>query len=203
MLSDADRTRIVEAIRQAETRTSGEIYCVVARASSTYRVFPIAYAATAALIVPGPLIQLTSWPAGLIYLLQLLTFLFILWLATRDAIRYRLVPRQTRRARCHQEALKQFLAHGLQHTERRTGVLIFLSVAERYAEVIADAGIDQKVTQDVWEGCVTSLTAEAARGRIAEGFAAAIAQCAEVLARHFPPGAINRDELPNGVVELD
>ena len=126
MLSDADRTRIVEAIRQAETRTSGEIYCVVARASSTYRVFPIAYAATAALIVPGPLIQLTSWPAGLIYLLQLLTFLFILWLATRDAIRYRLVPRQTRRARCHQEALKQFLAHGLQHTERRTGVLIFL-----------------------------------------------------------------------------
>ena len=149
------------------------------------------------------MIQLTSWPAGLIYLVQLLTFLLILYLATRNAVRYRLVPRQTRRARCHQEALKQFVAHGLEHTERRTGVLIFLSVAERYAEVMADAGIDQKVTQDVWAGCVRSLTAEASGGRIAQGFATAIALCTEVLARHFPPGAINRNELPNAIIELD
>jgi len=203
MLTDADREQIVDAIRLAEARTSGEIYCVLARTSSTYRAFPIAYAATAALIVPLPLIQLTSWPAGLIYLVQLLTFLLILYLATRDVIRYRLVPRQTRRARCHQEALKQFVAHGLQHTELRTGVLIFVSLAERYAEVIADAGIDQKVALDVWAGCVTSLVAEASAGRVAQGFTTTISRCADVLAQHFPPGRINRDELPNAIVELD
>jgi putative membrane protein len=203
MLTDVDRKQIVEAIRLAETRTSGEIYCVVAKASSTYRVFPIAYASTAALIVPLPLIQLTSWPAGLIYLLQLLTFLVILYAGTRDAVRYRLVPRQTRRARCHQEALKQFAAHGLQHTELRTGVLIFVSLAERYAEVIADAGIDQNVAPDVWDGCVKPLIAEASSGQMAQGLTMSISRCADVLAEHFPPGRINRDELPNAVVELD
>lgn len=62
-----------------------------------------------------------------------------------NGIRYRLIPRQTRREHARQEALRQFAAHGLQHTELRTGVLIFVSLAERYAEVIADARINQKV----------------------------------------------------------
>ncbi len=203
MLTDSDRERIVSAIRKAESRTSGEIYCVFASASSMYRVFPIAYASTAALLVPLPLIHLTSWPAGVIYFAQVLMFLGMLYVTSRSAIRYRLVPRQTRHERAHQEALRQFAAHGLQHTELRTGVLIFVSLAERYAEVIADAGINQKVTPEVWSACVKALVAEVSAGRIADGFAVAIANCADVLAKHFPPGQINRDELPNAIVELN
>jgi putative membrane protein len=202
MLSDMDRARVIEAIRAAETRTSGEIYCVVTRASSGYRVFPLAYAATLALLVPLPLIQFTTWPAAVIYLVQLATFLAVLWITTRESIRYRLVPRRTRRERAHQEALRQFGAHGLQHTELRTGVLIFVSFAERYAEVIADAGIDSKVSGEIWDECVGTLIADIKAGRIADGFVTAIGRCADVLAEHFPPGKVNRDELPNAIVEL-
>jgi putative membrane protein len=202
MLTDADRARVIDTIRAAEMRTSGEIYCVVTRACSGYRVFPLAYAASIALLVPLPLLHFTAWPAMTIYLLQLLAFLAVLYVATRDSIRYRLVPRSTRRERAHQEALRQFGAHGLQHTELRTGVLIFVSLAERYAEVIADAGIDSKVPTEVWQDCVKSLIKDAAAGRIADGFVAAIEKCADVLATHFPPGRVNRDELPNAIVEL-
>jgi putative membrane protein len=165
-------------------------------------VFPLAYAASIALLVPLPLLHFTAWPAMTIYLLQLLAFLAVLYIATRDSIRYRLVPRSTRRERAHQEALRQFGAHGLQHTELRTGVLIFVSLAERYAEVIADAGIDSKVPAEVWQDCVKSLIKDVAAGRIADGFVAAIEKCADVLATHFPPGRVNRDELPNAIVEL-
>ena len=202
MLSDADRARIIEAIRAAESRTSGEIYCVFTRACSGYLVFPLAYAATTALLVPLPLIQLTAWPATVIYLAQLAAFLAVLYLATRERLRYLLVPRATRQARAHREALRQFGAHGLQHTELRTGVLIFVSFAERYAEVIADAGIDQKVAADVWSDCLATLIADMKDGRIADGFVKAIGKCADVLAAHFPPGKVNRDELPNAIVEL-
>lgn len=202
MLSDMDRARIVAAIRAAETRTSGEIYCAVTRASSGYRVFALAYAAIIALMVPLPLLHFTAWPAMVIYLAQLLAFLAVLAIATREGIRYRLVPRRTRRERAHQEALRQFGAHGLQHTELRTGVLIFVSFAERYAEVIADVGIDQRVPAEVWRDCVDELVAEIAAGRIADGFVAAIGKCADVLAEHFPPGQVNRDELPNAIIEL-
>lgn len=202
MLSDADRARVVDAIRAAETRTSGEIYCVLTRASSGYRVFPLAYAASLALFVPLPLLHFTTWPAMVIYAVQLTAFLAVLYIATRESIRYRLVPRRTRRDRAHQEALRQFGAHGLQHTELRTGVLIFVSFAERYVEVIADAGIDAKVAPDVWRGCVASLIGDISDDRIADGFVNAVDKCAGVLAQHFPPGPVNRDELPNAIVEL-
>ena len=202
ILSDADRARIVEAIRLAETRTSGEIYCVFTRACSAYRVFPIAWAAALALFLPLPLIHLTAWPAVVIYALQLLTFIGALYLLTRERFRYCIVPRQTKTARTHQEALRQFAAHGLQHTELRTGVLIFVSVAERYAEIVADAGIATKVSPSVWDEAVAGLTSKIAAGRAADGFVATIEECARHLAEHFPPGAINRNELPNAIVEL-
>jgi putative membrane protein len=201
-LSEADRARIVEAIRQAETRTSGEIYCVIARASSEYVLVPLAWAALIALATPLPLIYLTQWPAGVIYALQLAAFVAALVGLSSPRIRFHIVPRRTKRERAHTAALRQFHARGLHHTERRTGVLIFVSVAERYAEILADAGIDQKVTREAWDKAVAALIAGIKHGRPADGFVAAIEQCAEVLAAHFPPGAINRDELPNAVVEL-
>jgi putative membrane protein len=98
--------------------------------------------------------------------------------------------------------MRQFFAQGLHHTEKRTGVLIFASVAERYAEIVADDGINGKVTQDAWDGAVAALVGGLKEGRAAEGFIAAIEQCGAILAEHFPPGALPRDELPNTLVEI-
>ena len=201
-LSETDRARIVDAIRIAEGQTSGEIYCVITRASSEYRLVPMAWAALFALIVPLPLIYGTNWPAAVIYMLQLLVFVGALIGLSHENIRFRLVPKRAKRDRAHAEAVRQFLAHGLQNTQRRTGVLIFVSVAERYAEILADAGIDQKVTADVWDAAVKVLVEAVRDGRPADGFVGAIEHSAAVLAAHFPPGAINRDELPNAIVEL-
>ena len=201
-LTEADRARITEAIRAAETQTSGEIYCVVAQTCSVYRLVPMAWAALIALITPLPLIYLTTWPASVIYVLQLLVFLAALGGLSHRRIRFAIVPRRTKRDRAHGEAVRQFAAHGLHNTERRTGVLIFVSLAEHYVEILADAGIDQKVTQQTWDDAVAALIAGVKRGQLAEGIVAAIQQCATVLAAHFLPGAINRDELPNSVVEL-
>src|SRR5262249_36279471 len=91
---------------------------------------------------------------------------------------------------------------GLHHTKNRTGVLIFASVAERYAEIVADAGINEKVTPHVWDQAIAALIAGIKQGRAGDGFVAAIEQCGAVLAEHFPPGALDRDELPNKLVEI-
>jgi putative membrane protein len=98
--------------------------------------------------------------------------------------------------------MNQFFAHELDQTEQRTGVLIFASVAERYAEIVADAGIHAKVPQDVWDSAIAAMIAAIRDGRPADGFVGAIAQCGAVLAQHFPPGALNRDELPNKLVQI-
>jgi len=202
MISQADKTRIVEAICAAEAKTSGEIFCVVAHQSSDYRLVPLAWAAALALLVPAPLIYLTLWPASVIYLVQLIVFIAASLALSLPAIRFHIVPRRTQHERAHTEALRQFFAQGLHQTENRTGVLIFASLAERYAEIVADAGINAKVAPDVWDKAIAALIAGIRHGRAADGFVAAIEQCGALLAEHFPPGAMKRDELPNKLVEI-
>jgi putative membrane protein len=204
MISDADRARIAQAIRAAEATTSGEIFCVLAQQSSHYSLVPVAWAAALALIMPWPLIYLTSWPASVIYVLQLIAFIAAAVLLSRRGVRFRIVPKRARHDRAHTTAIRQFWAQGLQKTQGRTGVLIFVSLAERYAEIIADAGINQKVTPEVWDNAVGALTLALREGHIADGFVAAIARCGAVLAQHFPlaPDSANPDELPDKLVEI-
>ncbi len=204
MISDSDRARISAAIRQAEARTTGEIFCVIARHSSDYRLVPLAWAAALALIVPLPLIYLTTWPASVVYLLQLIGFVACAVALSRPGIRFHVVPRRTKHDRAHAEALRQFWAHALHLTHRRTGILIFASVAERYAEIVADAGINEKVMPEVWDKAMEALTSAIKAGRPADGFVAAIEQCGAVLAEHFPrpQGSVDPDELPDKLVEI-
>jgi putative membrane protein len=202
MISEADRARIIDAIRAAEAKTSGEIFCVIMHQASDYRVVPLAWAAALALLVPAPLIFLTLWPALVIYVVQLAAFIAAALVLSLPAIRFRIVPRSAQHARAHAAAMRQFFAHGLDQTEQRTGVLIFASAAERYAEIVADAGINAKVAPHVWDEAIDALIAGITAGRPGDGFVAAIERCGAVLAEHFPPGVLNRDELPNKLVEI-
>lgn len=201
-LSEGDQARVANAIRQAEAKTSGEIFCVIAHASSGYMGAPFAWAAIVALLAPIPLIASTPWSAFTVYMAQLLVFGLLALLLARPRWRVRLVPRAVREQRAHEEALRQFGAHGMQNTASRTGVLIFASAAERYAEIVADEGINSKVPQQVWDEALESLIAAIKAGHAGDGFVAAIERCGAVLAEHFPPGALNRDELPNKVVVI-
>jgi putative membrane protein len=202
MISDADKARVADAIRTAEAGTSGEIFCVIAGHASDYRLVPLVWAALLALAVPLPLIYLASWRVTVIYLVQLAVFAVGSLVLSLPQLRFHVVPRRMMQERAHAEALRQFWAQGLHLTENRTGVLIFASSAERYAEIIADTGIYRKVDAHVWDNAVVALIAGIKADRVGDGFVAAIEQCGAVLAQHFPPGAIRRDELPNKLVEI-
>jgi putative membrane protein len=202
LISEDDKKRISATIAAAETRTAGEIFCVIARQSGDYRLVPVAWAAFAALLLPFPLILLTDMPAHWIYIAQLALFIAIALLLSIEAVRFRIVPRRRMQEQAHAEAVRQFCAQGLHKTENRTGVLIFASEAEHYAEVIADAGINAKVPQAVWDDTVAVLIAGIAKGRPADGFVAAVERCGAVLAQHFPPGTLNRNELPDKLIEI-
>ena len=198
-LTDDDRKRIAAAIRQAEAGTSGEIVCVLARSSGDYGTLPLIWAAMAALALPWPLIALTQYPVQRIYVLQLLVFCLLALALSLSRLRLALVPRSVLRAQAHRAAAEQFLTRGLSRTGGRTGVLIFVSLAERYARIIGDDGIAAKVKQSQWQGIVDALTARMRRNDIAEGFVEAVGAAGAVLATHFPPGANDKDELPDRI----
>jgi putative membrane protein len=202
MISDADKARVTAAIRDAELHSAGEIFCVIAKQSSAYRLVPVAWAAALALCVPWPLVYGTDWPGPTIYGVQILVFFLAAAVFSVPAIRFRIVPQPVRHRRAHDEAMRQFFAQGIDKTSQRTGVLIFASAAERYVEVVADAGINDRVAPPVWDDAVAALVMAIKDGRPADGFVAAIAQCGAVLAAHFPPGSLNRAELPDKLLEI-
>ena len=197
-----DRERIAAAIRAAEARTAGEIVVVLARRSDEYRFVPLLWAALIGLLVPFPLIWLTRLPALHIQLVALAVFVILALALSHPALRLAVVPGALKRHAAHQAAVEQFLARNLHVTAERTGVLIFASLAERYAEVIADEGIASKVAPAVWDEAVAALIAEAKAGHVAEGILRAIGLVGEVLAAHAPPRADDRDELPDHLVEI-
>ncbi|MGQ0457341.1 MAG: TPM domain-containing protein [Hyphomicrobium sp.] len=203
LFSEDQRERVSRAISDAERDTSGEVIAVVAEASNTYYYVPFMWAAMAALIVPWPFIHFTWMKVQWIFLIQLLVFLALLALLWPRWVRAALVPRSIRQTHVRRRATEQFLAQNLHTTAGRTGVLIFVSVAERHAVILADHAIDAKVEAGAWQKIVEQLTREIGDGRAADGFVHAIAEIGRRLAEHFPPGVPDPNELPNHLIILD
>ena len=226
-LTSEAHDRIAAAIAAAETRTSGEIFCVLARRVSSYRDVSLGWAATAALILPLGLVPLgfeaawipgfaDSWEAahlaarevstgqalGAYAVTQAVVFLTV-YLITRIPVVTRwITPRAMRRARTRNAALQQFLAHGLHVTEGRTGVLIFAALADHQVEIVADEGIYDKVDHSVWGDAAEALARGLKRDDAAAGFEAAVSLCGEVLAGHFPPRPANPNEVADRLVVI-
>ncbi len=199
VISMKDRERIGAAIRAAESQTSGEIVCVLAEASSDATALPILLAAVAALALPWLLVAVTALSVHRILLLQLIVFMALSVLHCLPRVRVAMMPRAARRAVAHRVALEQFSIRGVARKRDHTGILIFVSLAERYARIVADHGIAAQVPQAQWQQAVDALTAHMRDGRIADGFIAAIDLCGKVLEANFPHTPGSRDELPDRI----
>ncbi len=227
-LSPSDLTAIEACVREAEARTTGEIYCVVTEESAHYTEVVIAWATVVALLGPALLLLagvhvtipdlFSNWSASDVSLaietavrralegaivVQGLLFVLTGTVVAIPAVRRALTPKGLKRLRVQRRAAEQFIAKNLQATRERTGVMIFVSLGERMAELVADEGIAGHVDQHVWDKAMAALTAGLKDGKVEQGFVACIALCGQVLAEKFPahPGD-NPNELPDAVVVL-
>jgi putative membrane protein len=99
--------------------------------------------------------------------------------------------------------MEQFFARDIYTTPGHTGVLLFISQAERYAEIVTDAGIHSKVPESEWKDIIATLTAEIGKGNAGQGLVSAIGRIGDHLAAHFPPKPGAQNILPNHLVVLD
>ncbi|HEY8124567.1 MAG TPA: hypothetical protein VIF88_03995 [Methylocystis sp.] len=196
-ITPQDFERIAQTIRRVEQTTSGEIVCVLARRSSDYAYVPPLWGAFAALASPWPMLLFTDLSTREIFAAQIAIFVVATLFVSWGPVRYLLTPRAVKRARAAREAIEQFFSRGVASTKGRTGVLIFVSCAERYARIVADDAIAAKIANDQWQGALDLLLQDMRRERVADGFVAAIEECARLLAQHAPPGG--DDELPDKI----
>lgn len=202
LLSKSDQDAVAAAIRDVERETDAELVTVLAARSDNYSYIPLLWAGILALLVPGTANYFGSWfAADSLLLLQWGTFIVLSLLFRVPGINTRLIPRQVRYWRASNLARRQFLEQNLHHTEGATGVLIFVSEAERYVEILVDRGIAGILDNSVWEGIVADFTARVHRGQTREGFLECITACGKLLKEHVP-ATHERNELPNHLVIL-
>ncbi|HEU5442518.1 MAG TPA: TPM domain-containing protein [Steroidobacteraceae bacterium] len=199
-----DKARITAAIHAAEKSTSGEFVAVVARASDHYIFLPLLWAAILALLFPGAcLLAGSSLGWAEVYHLQLLIFIALaILLLSVPGLHLRLIPRRVKHARASRLAHAQFYVQGVQLTPHHSGVLLFVSLAERYVEIVADKGIHEKLGEAHWKGIIDNFVAQVHRGRVVDGFVDAITACGAAMAEHYPPGPSDVNELSDGLIEI-
>ena len=202
MLSTDDQTRLANTIRDVEDDTSGEIVVVVAEQADAYRAIPLLWAFLVALALPWPLIEFTELGTSRIFMLQLGVALALSLVLSLPQLRFLLVPRSIKRAQAHEAAAREFIRRGLTRTRDKTGVLIYVALAEHHAEILADTGIADRIDAEIWADIVADLISAIRAGRMTEGLIEAIRRTGAILAEHAPPRLDDVDELPNKVIIL-
>jgi uncharacterized membrane protein len=96
-----------------------------------------------------------------------------------------------------QRAAEVFAAEGVWDTEENSGILIYVLLADRRVEILADRGIAARVAQAEWDAICREMETSFRQGRWREGALQAVTRAGALLAQHFPAGANNPDELPD------
>lgn len=220
--SDGDHERISAAVALAEKSSDGEIVTVVAPKSDSYHDVGLHYALLAMLLVLPALALLPqsciNWATGLflgwgdelsrpVLMTLLFVTLAVVFLIVRYALAYMplrmaLTPGTTKNRRVRRRALELFRVAAEHKTKGRTGVLLYLSLAERRAEIVADHAIHSKVEADVWGEAMAALVEQVKAGRPGEGMVQAVEKIGAVLAAHLPPTHDNPNEIPDRLIEL-
>ena len=221
-LTAEQRAVVTQAVAEAELTTSGEIVTVLADRSDGFSDVVLVYAVTAAFaamsafaLFPATLLDLwnaltrswgAQWTTGqlasLTIALGLVAFTLAWLILSIDAIRFALLPAPIKTARVHEAAIKHFKVGAERRTHGRTGVLLYLSMREHRAEIVADEPIAVKVPPEVWGEAMADMLVEIRKGAIAEGLAAGVRDVGGVLAEHFPRGEDDQNELPDRLIEL-
>ena len=221
-MSEADRTRVGAAVTAVESRTAGEIVTIVSEQSHDYAEVALVWSAlvgflalAALAIAPGFYLGIYQWitggwvqqwqPQGIFAVALLVAtvkfssmWLLQLW----RPLRLFLVPGPVKHARVRARAIMCFKVGAERRTSGRTGILIYLSMAERRAEIVADEAIASKVAPEVWGEAMAAMLAHLREGGVAEGMVAAIGKVGEVLAEHFPIAEGDTNELPDRLIEV-
>ena len=221
-LSESDHQRVSATVAAAENHTAGEIVTVVADRSDGYSDIALVWAAVVAFtamtvyaLFPEFYLGLvdrltgnwgTEWSnsellalfGGAALLKFLGTWLLLLW----QPLRFALIPGPVKSARSRGRATDLFKVGAERRTHGRTGILIYLSMREHRAEIVADEAIASKVAPETWGDAMAAMLAEIKRGRVADGMIAAVEKVGVVLAEHFPRAEDDINELPDRLIEL-
>lgn len=223
MMDQTSQNIVTQAVAEAEGRTSGEIVTVLAQRSDGYSDVALWWSVGVAFTAMSFVALFADFYTGLwdglfhsgwasdwtrgqvltmVLAVGVLKFAGMQALQLWAPLRFLLIPGPIKAARVRNAAVRHFKVGAERRTHGRTGVLIYLSMAEHRAEIVADEAIASKVPAEVWGVAMADMLAEIRKGCVAEGIAAGVRDVGAVLADQFPRDAADVNELPDRLIVL-
>jgi putative membrane protein len=221
-VSEADHDLVTAAVAAAEAHTSGEIVTVIAAQSNDYDDVALVWASVIAFLAMsvvalfpefyrglydqitggwGHELTANQW-LGTVIAIGVLKWIGMWLILLWRPLRLALTPRAILAGRVRTRAIDLFKVGTEAKTLGRTGILLYVSLKEHRADIVADEAIAAKVAPAVWGDAMEALVERVRGGEPGAGMAEAVRQMGVVLAEHFPKGDDNPNELPDRLIEL-
>ncbi len=211
-LTEEEKREIETCVKEVEKNTSGEIVPLVVSASYHYPMSNMIGALIFGLLISVVLTLVFSIRKSWGGVTALDLWLFPAVFAVSFLLFHELIKRISwlkrifiTKAEINEEveeaALTSFYRNGLNNTRDHTGILIFISVFERRAFVLADEGINAKVDTGVWQEIVGTVVQGIRQRRQAQGICRAVRRCGDLIRKAFPIKSGDTDELDNLIVK--
>lgn len=221
-LSEQDHDRISAAVTHAEVHSDAEIVTIIAPRSDAYHDAGLHYAIGGVFVLLAAIATFpatfagwaTTWLGGWDHALStremmtallcaaILLFLILRYGLAWMPLRMTLTPGSTKTRRVRRAAITLFRTAVEGRTRAQTGVLLYLSLAEHRAEIVADATVSAQVKPEEWGDAMASLIHHVRSGEPGEGMVQAINRIGQILARHVPRSPDDHNELPDRLIEL-
>jgi putative membrane protein len=186
-----EHQRIDAAITAIKSDSAADLCVVVTRVSDRYSLYPIMWASIGAITLGALASLVRPETASRIVIEFQLCFLIVMtlildWLPLRLAM----VPERVKHAHAWQLAHREFNAHTIANPNQRHRILLFVSLGERYVEIVADHETHAMAPDGAWKKIVDRFLANVKAGRVADGVLDAIAACGAILKEHHPAQAL-------------
>ncbi len=200
--------RIRESVSQAEAHTTGEIVPMIVKSSSPkHHIFGLLFLLLIATLDVALVITLSLLDVGHIVAIQtaiiLFSFAAAAGLSGLDFVHRILTPKFDRHHNAVVRAELEFHRSQIRATSSHTGALLFVSMMERQAVVLADEKIAAKLGEHIWDEVLKTLSIGLREKDFAVGFSKAIEKVGKVLSEHYPANEQSKNDLPNDLRILD
>jgi putative membrane protein len=218
-LDDKAFSEIKDAVKKAESKTTGEIAVAVAAESASYAFWELLAAVGISILLLACLFPMANqiyawlgkifwgpepWYLAAFFLIVCAIVVVVLYLAFNiPAVDAVVVPQIAKSKSVTARAMRYFTESGVYCTKEHSGILIYVSYLEKEVRIIADKGISEKISQDLWNLIADELADSLAKKNVKDAFINAINRCGDLLSENFPAHKENPDELPDGLVVLE
>lgn len=215
-LDEEGLNKIRQAVKNAESKTSGEIAVCLASESSDYSIWEIAASIIASLVVSCVMLLFSSqlkvfvenkvwlyhdWYLAAIFVavifISIIIFFAVCNIPFIDRI---IIPKNFKKKTVTEKAFSLFAETNVYCTQNHNGILIFVSYLEREVRIIADKGISEKISDDDFSKIADELSKDIQSRNGVSAFCTAIEKCGELLSKHYSVKKDDVNELPDGLL---